>query len=230
MSDRGGYGQFCPVSMASEIVCTRWTPLILRELICGTTRFNDLRRGLPRISPTLLSQRLKELEAAGVLETVPLSGGVNEYRLTEMGRELEPVIMALGSWGHRWIESSISLRNLDPTLLMWDMRRNLNAAALPARRTVIQFLYPEPSPANQTWWIVADKGQVDLCKTDPGHEVDLVIDADLRSMTAVWMGLARLRDEIAAGRIKLDGDRALARTVETWLGLSGFAPLERRVA
>lgn len=120
--DRGTYGQFCPVAMAAEIVCTRWTALVLRELLSGSTRFNDLRRGLPSMSPTLLSKRLKELEKAGVVEAVRAPNRGVEYKLTEAGEELRPVVMSLGSWGQRWIESSISLKNLDPSLLMWDMR------------------------------------------------------------------------------------------------------------
>ena len=142
MDDRGSYGQFCPVAMASEILCTRWTTLVVRELLCGSTRFNDLRRGVPRMSPALLSKRLKELERAGVVRTVPVAGG-HEYRLTEAGEELRPVIVGMGSWGQRWVESQLSLRNLDPSLLMWDMRRNLNPEPLPPRRCTIQFLYPE---------------------------------------------------------------------------------------
>jgi DNA-binding HxlR family transcriptional regulator len=229
MSDRG-YAQFCPLSMAAEIICTRWTPLILREFICGSTRFNDLRRGVPKMSPTLLSKRLKELEAAGVIATVDAPGGGTEYRLTPMGAELEPLILGLGAWGHRWIESRLSLRNLDPSLLMWDMRRHLNPRPLPPRRCTIQFLYPELAEADRAWWLVVEDGSVDLCSTDPGYDIDLVISGSLRSMTAVWMGMVPIGDEVAAGRLRVDGDRALARSVGDWLGLSHFAPEPRRVA
>jgi len=133
MEDRGSYGQFCPVSMASEIVCSRWTTLVVRELLCGTTRFNDLRRGVPRMSPALLSKRLKELERAGVVQTRRNESGVVEYHLTEAGEDLRPLILGLGFWGQRWVESQLSLKNLDPSLLMWDMRRNLNPEALAAQ-------------------------------------------------------------------------------------------------
>lgn len=230
MSDRGGYGQFCPVSMAAELVCTRWTALILREFLCGSTRFNDLRRGLPRMSPALLSKRLKELEEAGIIASVDLVGGGSEYRLTPMGRDLEPLIIGLGNWGHRWIESRISLKNLDPSLLMWDMRRHLRPAPLPSRRCTIQFLYPELAEGDRAWWLVVEGGEVDLCKIDPGYEVDIIVTGSLRSMTAVWMGIATLKDERQAGRLAIDGDRILARTIDRWLGLSHFAPLARNVA
>ena len=137
---RGSYGQFCPVAMAAEILCTRWTVLVLRELLCGTTRFNDLRRGVPRMSPSLLSKRLKELEDAGIIMAVPTGHpGVMDYRPTEAGESLRSVIMSLGFWGQHWIEPSLSLKHLDPALLMWDMRRNLRPDLLPARRCTINF-------------------------------------------------------------------------------------------
>jgi DNA-binding HxlR family transcriptional regulator len=166
------YGQFCPVAMAAEILCSRWTMLLLREMLCGSTRFNDLRRGLPRMSPTLLSKRLKELELSGVIRTVPNDAGITEYHLTEAGEELRPIVTGIGFWGQRWVESRLSLRNLDPSLLMWDMRRNLNADPLPPRRCTIQFLYPELPEGVRNWWLVVSDGKVDLCQSDPGFEVD----------------------------------------------------------
>lgn len=229
MAERGGYGEFCPVSMASEIVCTRWTTLILRELLMGSTRFNDIRRAMPRLSPTLLSTRLKELEAAGIL-SVETGSGATHYILTEMGQELLPIVTALGSWGHRWIESRISLRNLNPSLLMWDMRRRLDPQPLPPRRCTIQFLYPELAEGDRRWWLVVDESGVDLCKTDPGYEVDLLVTGSLRSMTAIWMGITTLRAERSAGRVEVDGDPAIARSMDAWLGLSAFAAEPRRVA
>jgi DNA-binding HxlR family transcriptional regulator len=230
MPEATGYGQFCPVAMAAEILCTRWTALVIREMLCGTTRFNDLRRGVPRMSPSLLSKRLKELEEAGVVRAVPTAAGVVEYRLTEAGEELRPIIMGIGFWGQKWVESRSSLRNLDPSLLMWDMRRNLRPEPLPPRRCTIQFLYPELSDARRNWWLVVDGGAVDLCGFDPGFEVDLLVTASLRSMTAIWMGHARVGQEVAAGRVQIDGDPAVARSMQQWLGLSVFAPGARRVS
>jgi DNA-binding HxlR family transcriptional regulator len=230
MPETASYGQFCPVAMAAEILCSRWTALVLREMLCGSTRFNDLRRGVPRMSPSLLSKRLKELEQAGVVRTVPNAAGVVEYRLTEAGEELRPLIMGMGFWGQKWVESQLSLRNLDPALLMWDMRRNLDPRPLPPKRCTIQFLYPELSEARKNWWLVVDGGGVDLCSVDPGYEVDLLVTASLRSMTAVWMGLAKMGQEVAAGRVQIDGDPAVARSMEQWLGLSVFASGVRRAS
>jgi DNA-binding HxlR family transcriptional regulator len=229
MGDRGGYGQFCPVAMASEILCSRWTVLVLREMLCGSTRFNDLRRGVPRMSPALLSKRLKELERAGVVVATPNQKGVMEYRLSPAGEELRPIVLGMGFWGQRWVESQLSLKNLDPSLLMWDMRRNLNPKPLPPRRCTIQFQYPELPENRRNWWLVVDGGEVDLCGFDPGFEVDLLVIGPLRSMTAVWMGLSAIRQEVEAGRVELLGNREVARTMQAWLGLSAFAGAARAV-
>jgi DNA-binding HxlR family transcriptional regulator len=217
--------------MAAEIICSRWTALVLRELLCGTTRFNDLRRGVPRMSPTLLSKRLKELIEAGVITASPAGpSGVLEYKLTKAGEELRGVIMSLGTWGQRWVESTISLKNLDASLLMWDMRRNINPRPLPGRRCTVNFFYPEIRDARKTWWLVIDGGKVDLCGVDPGYEVDLYVRGSLRSMTSVWMGLSTLKAEIDAGRLELTGDKAIARSMHGWLGLSPFAKEKNRLA
>lgn len=226
---RAGYQQFCPVAMAAELLCNRWTVVLLRELIAGSTRFNDLRRGVPKMSPTLLSQRLKELELAGVLERRAVAGerGLFDYHLTEAGRDLRPVVEAMGFWGQRWIEARQSLKNLDPSLLMWDMRRNLDPTPLPDRRVVIQFLYRELPEARRSWWLVVEpEGQVDLCSVDPGFDVDLYVATDLRTMTAIWMGLTTVAKE--AGKVDLTGSRPLARRMQTWLGLSPFAVEAKR--
>ncbi len=221
---QAGYKQFCPVAMAAEILCSRWTMVLIRELIAGTTRFNDLRRGVPKMSPTLLSQRLKELREAGVIERRDLKSekGVFEYHLTSAGKDLRPVIEAMGLWGQKWVESHASLKNLDPSLLMWDMRRNLNPAPLPERTAVIQFLYPELPKSKQRWWLVIEpEGEGDLCWADPGFEVDLYVTTDLRTMTAIWMGLTTVKKE--QQRIDFIGDKGIAKSMQVWLGLSPFA-------
>jgi len=206
--------------------------LVLRELVAGSKRFNDLRRGLPRMSPALLSQRLKELEAANVISRNPSASepGVFEYHLTAAGRELEPVVQGFGVWGQRWIDAELSLQHLDAPLLMWDIRRNINPDPMPARRVVVQFQYRD-LPANQrSWWLLVDReADIDLCAIDPGFDVDLYISTDLRTMTAIWMGADTVRAALRAERLLLTGDRQLAANVETWLSLSPFAK-ERRLA
>ncbi|MDB6063510.1 MAG: transcriptional regulator [Verrucomicrobiaceae bacterium] len=227
---QASYKQFCPLAMATELLCTRWTLVLIRELIAGSTRFNDLRRGIPRMSPTLLSQRLTELEQAGVVERKVLQSekGVFEYHLTESGRDLNAVVEALGCWGQRWISTESSLENLDPTLLMWDMRRNLNPTPLPNKRTVIQFLYSDLPEAQSLWWLVVEpEGDVDLCWYDPGFEVTLYVTTDLRTMTAIWMGYTSVAKERA--KIKLSGPQNIIKTMQTWLGLSHFANVKKQV-
>jgi DNA-binding HxlR family transcriptional regulator len=228
---QGSYGQFCPVAMAAEIICSRWTALVLRELLSGTTRFNDLRRGVPLMSPTLLSKRLKELAEAGVIAVTPTGQrGMVEYKLTQAGEDLRGIVMSLGVWGQRWVESSLSLKNLDPSLLMWDMRRSLLLSSFPDRKCTVKFTYPELGTGRKSWWIVIESGVAELCSVDPGHDVDLYVRAVLRNMTAVWMGMSTLKAEIDAGHIVLTGDKVLARTMQTWLGLSPFAVEKSRVA
>lgn len=224
------YDQFCPVAMASEILCSRWTMVLLRELIAGSTRFNELRRGVPRMSPALLAKRLRELELAGVVEhRASEDGRTAEYVLTEAGRDLRPVIMAVGLWGQRWVQAQTSLRNLDPGLLMWDMRRNINPVPLPSKRCVIQFLYPDAPAGKRAWWLIVDRNLLDLCSVDPGLDVDLYVVADLRAMTAIWMGLSTVAAEVEVGNLELTGDPRLADQMQSWLGLSPFAAEKKRV-
>jgi DNA-binding HxlR family transcriptional regulator len=228
---QAGYKQFCPLAMAAEVLCTRWTMVLMRELMAGSTRFNDLRRGVPKMSPTLLSQRLKELEQFGIVERRALLSerGVFEYQLTEAGRDIGPVVEAMGFWGQKWVESELSLKNLDPSLLMWDMRRNLNPAPLPKTRTVIQFLYSDLPSTKSHWWLVVEPaGDVDLCWSDPGFDVDLYVTTDLRTMTSIWMGVTTVDRE--RRKIEFSGARAIASSMQGWLGLSPFSVVEKRAS
>lgn len=226
-----GYKQFCPVAMAAEVLCTRWTMVLLRELLAGSTRFNDLRRGVPKMSPSLLAQRLRDLEQAGIVARRPLKRekGLFEYKLTDAGEELRPLIVSMGTWGQRWVESQLSPRNLDPSLLMWDMRRNLNPAPLPNQRVVVQFLYRDLPKSKRDWWLVVEPdGEVDLCWSEPGFEIDLHVSSDLKTMTAIWMGLQTIKE--SGDAVNIDGNKALRNTMQTWLGLSPFATETRRVS
>lgn len=227
------YRQFCPVAMASELLCTRWTIVLLRELMCGTYRFNELRRGVPRMSPALLSQRLKELEEAGVVEREAVGGepGLFAYKLTPAGQELRPLVEGFGRWGQRWVPSHLSLEKLDAQLLMWDLRRNVHPDPLPSRQRVIQFHYPDAARNEQRWWlIVRPDAPIDLCSVDPGFDVDLYVRSDLRTMTAIWMGLDHFPAAIDDGRLVLTGDRDLTAALPRWLKLSPFAAEPRMVA
>lgn len=228
-----GYNQFCPVSMAAEIICSRWMLLVLRELVMGSTRFNALRRGLPSMSPALLSKRLKELEAAGIVARIAVERepGVFEYQLTEAGRELRPIIEAVGVWGHKWITTEATLKRLDANLLMWDIRRNINTDPMPSRRTLIQFIFNDRPPPERNYWLIVEPGnEVDLCLLDPGFDVDLYLSTELRTMTEIWLGYTAIGSAIENGRLVLTGSAKLAATLRAWLKLSMFAKVEKKVA
>lgn len=212
------YGQFCPVALGAEMFAERWTPLILRELLNGGHRFNDLHRGLPRISRALLAQRLASLERAGLLQrrTGP------EYHLTEAGLALRPVIDALGHWGYRFAATELHAEHLDAGLLMWFLRRRLRTENVPARRTVVQFQF-RPRGNSPTFWLVMRPSETDLCTTDPGHGVDLYVDAELSAMAHVFLGRLSLRSALRDGRVELEGPAGLRKAFPTWIGISPFA-------
>lgn len=183
------YGQFCPVAQALEIVGERWTLLVVRELLCGHYRFGEILHGVPLMSRSLLAQRLKSLEEAGVVERCARGkGAAFEYRLTPAGRELEPVVFGLGSWGQRWVKQKSDAKQLDPVLLMWDMRRNLDRERLPDGLTVVMFWFRDLPARRSRYWLRVEHREVELCLTNPGFEVALSVETTLRTMVEVWMG------------------------------------------
>lgn len=224
------YGQFCPVAKAAEIFAERWTPLVVRELLCGSHRFNDLHRGVPLISRSLLTQRLRQLEGAGIVERRPANrGGGSEYHLTPAGEEFRPVVMMLGEWGQRWTRRFESI-DLDPNLLLWDMQRWLNRKRFPPRRVVIRFEFrgvPRIYRARSRWWLVVEPEAVDVCIKDPGFEVDVAVSADLAAMTKLWLGDLGFRAATRDGLIAVEGPSELRDAFPTWLALSPFATVDR---
>jgi DNA-binding HxlR family transcriptional regulator len=221
------YGQLCPVAKAMELLDERWTMLIVRELICGSTHFNALRRGVPRISPARLSKRLQTLVRAGVVERW-VDGNRVTYRLTDAGRELAPIVESLGRWGIRWIPE-LGDEDLDPQLLLWDIHRNIDTEAVPDGRTVIAFVFPDVAPSTRRWWLVISHGGVDVCDADPGHPVRVTVEAPLRTLVRIWRGdvgwAAALRD----GELVLHGEEQARRALPRWLKLSTFAGTPRPV-
>jgi len=227
------YQQFCLLAKTSEVLGGRWTILLLSELLAGSTRFNDLRRAVPRMSPALLSKRLKELEESGILEKVPLAKdpGVMEYRPTPSGLELKPILEAMAVWGHRWEGVEPQLGKLDAGLLMWNMRRKVMVDKLPQRRVVIQFMFPEQHEGENNYWFLIDpETGADLCCIDPGFDVDLYVRTDLRTMTAVYMGMESYAAAVEDGKLLLIGDSGLEKDMLSWLRLSRFACVEKQVA
>jgi DNA-binding HxlR family transcriptional regulator len=229
MPKRKGYGQFCPVARAAEVVAERWTPLVLRELLLGSRRFNDLRRGVPLMSASLLSLRLKELENVGVVRRTELERGKGySYELTESGAELGPVIDMLGLWGNKWIRRELSGDELDPSLLLWDIRRRVDLTKMPAAgRVVIQFDLEGAPHKKSRWWLVVDRGEIDLCLVHPGTEPQLSVASNVKALSAVWLGNRDLPGAIRNGEIRLQGSAPLAKSFAKWFGLSSFAHLGR---
>jgi len=224
------YSQFCPLSKTAEVLGEKWTLLIVRELVLGSTRFSQIQRALPRMSPTVLNTRLAELDERGVIvrKKIPEQKGF-EYRLTESGRELYPLLLKMSEWGMRWARSHIRDEELDVEFLMGDVRRRLDTAKLPDGRTVLKFSYTDLKDFAE-WWLKIDDRKIEVCLEDPGYEVDVFFTADLKTMTEVWMGDLPLRKAQADRRLKIVGSPALLRNLTSWFPLhmlAGIRPVRR---
>ena len=219
------YYQFCPVAKAMELLDERWTMLIVRELVTGSQHFNDLRRGVPRMSPTLLSKRLHQLVRAGIIIRQADATQVR-YVLTEAGQELLPVVEALGTWGVRWM-GELGDEDLDPKLLLWDMHRNIDHGAVPAGSTVVQFTFPDVPAKTRHWWLVITPEQADVCDADPGYPVAVTVTASLRRMVLLWRGDLGWPEALCSGAIQLSGPETLRRALPRWFKLSAFAVVPR---
>jgi DNA-binding HxlR family transcriptional regulator len=218
-----GYSQFCPVAKGAEIFNERWTPLILREMMCGSRRFNDLRRGNPMMSPSLLSQRLKFLEQAGVVEKKTGKDDSVEYALTESGRDLGEVVTRLGLWGLKWARSRLTEDDYDPQLLMWNVRRRIDTSGFPPGRVVLSFMFRDMPSNRRAYWLVVDNGDVDLCIKFPGFDVDLAFITTSKTMADIWMGYTTIRNETRNGNLTLEGSRDLKRNIDDWFTCSVFS-------
>lgn len=210
------YGQFCPLAQAAQLLCERWTLLLIREFIAGSTRFSELKKGVPQMSPTLLSTRIKQLIQYGIVER---QGSKNNpvYRLTPAGLELRGVVELMGAWGHRWARTQLDDNDLDAGLLMWDMRRSVDPAAFPKNRIVVNFFYHDAPRGAQQWWLISENDEIDLCLDDPLFDVDLIIKSSLATMTAVWTCQMEFGEAQRKGSIKVLGDPKLAKNLQQWL-------------
>ena len=218
------YGQFCTVARGAEVLGELWTPLVVRELLCGSRRFNEIRRGVPRMSATLLTQRLRKLEELGVIERRRGKAGW-EYHPTQAGEELRPIVVGLGHWGARWIGSRLKPAQLDAGFLMWDIRRFAQLEKFPAgRRVVIHFRFTDALRRERLWWLVVENRTVDLCRDDPGHEVTVVVESTVRALTEIWTGDSDPEKAILAGQLSVIGAGRRGQMLWRWLGRSMFAP------
>lgn len=222
-----GYGQFCPVAKSTELIGEKWTLLVLRELLLGTTRFNDFQRALSRMSPTLLVRRLRHLEECGIVirKKLPSQRGY-EYRLTAAGKELAPLIETLAVWGMRWARSQLTDDELDVEFLMRELQRRLQTQYLPDGQTVICITFDELT-SHQKWWLLAEGDDVDLCTEDPGKDVDLYLNSSVRTLVEVWEGALDVRTALRNKAITAHGMRHLIRTMPDWFGVSAYKDVNR---
>ena len=223
------YGQFCPIAKSAEIIGDPWSILIVREMLLGSSRFNVLQRGLPRISPTVLNTRLHELEERGVIIKRRLNGQRgHEYRLTPAGRELSAVVEALAVWGMRWARDEMRPADLDVSFLMFDIQRRIDTTALPEGATVLCFQFTDVKNKNfRRWWLICQGSEVDLCYEDPGKDVDCYVAGTSRDMIGIWMGDIPLSTALEAGSVQLTGERHVCRTFPKWFTLSAAAKTPR---
>jgi DNA-binding HxlR family transcriptional regulator len=218
------YGQFCPVAAAAEVLTERWTLLVIREMLGGSRRFNDIHRGVPLMSSSLLAQRLRKLQRVGVVERARRTDAPgHEYRLTQAGEELGPVLWEIGLWGRRWAQPDVGRDEPDVGLLMWWLHRAVPIHALPDERVVVRFHYSAAPAETRSWWLVLARPEVDLCLTDPGFGDDLVVRSDPTTVTAVFMGDLAIGDALRERRLRLEGPEHLVRAFPSWMGLGPFA-------
>ncbi|MFK7844895.1 MAG: winged helix-turn-helix transcriptional regulator [Rhodothermales bacterium] len=223
-----GYGQYCPLALTTELLGQRWMILVVSRLIDGCTTFNEIHRGVPRISPSLLSQRLSELESAGLMNKIKREGKRTfSYQLTDAGWALEDIVMQMAVWGQEWARD-MTLDDLDPAFLAWSMHVRINSELMPEGRTVLEFDFSGAPKGHHRFWLVNTDGKVDMCLKYPGFDSDIVVHADLRVFVEAWRGFRDLKGEINAGRIKLEGPSALKRAFPDWLMLSALAPYRRK--
>ena len=215
MEVASGYGQYCPITRAVEVLGERWSVLIIRDLLCGATRFNELSRGNPRLSRTLLSKRLRQLERAGIVDHLD-----DEYLLTEAGEALRPVVMGLGEWGAKYQFGDPRESELDAELLMWWVHTRLDFSLLPDRRMVIEFRF---RGVRDRFWIMRDGQGPSVCLHDPGFEIDATIESDLATMYEVWLGRRNLKKEIRSGEIQIHGTPAIVKRLPSAMLLSPIA-------
>jgi DNA-binding HxlR family transcriptional regulator len=223
------YGRFCPVSLTTEVLADRWTPLIVRELVLGNTRFNDIARGLPGISRSLLVQRLRHLERRGVIERWPVPGGQgSEYLLTPAGKDLEGIIDAFGRWAIEWLFEELSPHEVPPHTLMWWMHRRTDPAQFPPGRVMLEFAFVDPEPLSV--WLVLEHGEVSVCRAHPGFDTDLVLRASTAAFSDLFNGVHTWAESLRTGAIEVSGPRRLVRALPSWFLWSPWAAATRERA
>lgn len=229
MENKHGYNHFCPVALTSELICNRWTTLILRAFFCGATRYSDIQNSAPMMSSAILSQRLKELEHANIIETIPaIANRRKQYKLTPAGKALFPIIEQMGIWAQNWLRREITLEeNMNPDVLFWELRRLNIARGIDVEcRRVTEFRVSGVPAAKQRYWLIFEPGDIEICIKDPGHEVDLWVSSSIKTLVEVWLGHIQLGQAYENGSLQLDGARSEIEAFSKWFALSHFAHAE----
>ncbi len=221
------YGQFCPVAKAAELFCERWTPLIVRDLAFGATRFSELQRGVPLMSPTLLSRRLKQLVSEGVVERRRSETGKSwTYHLTPAGLEFAPLVETLGVWGQRWSRRQLAEGEIDLGLLLWTLERSVKANAFGKERAVIHLQFSDQPASKDRWWFVNHRHECELCLEDPGYDVDLYLTCSLPDMIYLVRGDLTLATALSTDRLDVVGSSSARKKLSDWLNLSPLTQIK----
>jgi DNA-binding HxlR family transcriptional regulator len=218
-----GYGQFCPVAKTAEILGERWTFLIIRELLTGSHRFNDIHRGVPKMSRTLLSRRLRKLADSGIVRREQTGDGRVRYELTEAGLELRPVVEMIGAWGQRWLAGPLE-DELDLSLLLWELRRTANGGGLAERTVRVRFDFTDHADFPQTLWEVAPDGRIEAFNVDPDRGADLVVRASASELAEIWLGRRSLVAAVAE-----DGPDSAPAYPAAYDGVIGVTAVDARL-
>jgi DNA-binding HxlR family transcriptional regulator len=223
------YGQYCSLAMSAEFLCSRWTMLILRELLFKSSSFNDIARGVPRMSRTLLSKRLKELIEIGVVKRTAVdTGNQADYTLTEAGDALGNVVFSMAKWGQEWLNIEPSVKDVDADLLMWDIRRNVTPISILPKSFVVHFLLTDVPKKKSDRWLVFSKEQVDLCYVDHNFDVDVQIEVSAKTLAKIWMGWASFEEAVLSKQIVLRGPEKFTKIALEWLGRSSLAHIQKQ--
>ena len=229
MSKKPNYGQFCPLSLAAEFLCTRWTMLVLRELILGSSTFNDISRGVPRMSRTLLSTRLKELIKLSLInKTKPVASNHAKYTLTPAGKALSNVVFSMADWGQEWLEIDLSIDDKEADHLLWSIRRNATHLSVLPNPFIVEIVLTDQPIKRQFSWLIFEENNIDLCIIDKDFNVDVQIKATAETLTKVWMGWSDFQEEIKSGHLEIFGETKYTSIAHQWLGRSRVASIKKQ--
>lgn len=208
------YANYCPVAATTSVIGDYWTPLIVRELLYGTLRFNQLARNLPTISRSLLSDRLRKLERAGVIECTRNARNATTYAVTDAGRDLKALIDAMNDWGLRWGRREPNPEDVDPVLVICMLKDRMHVEKLPTERVVIEVLAEGERQARA--WLVCEGQGVSMCFDPPTYEVDLWVRGKVPVLYGIWLQTTTMAAALENRDIEIEGSLHFARRFSDW--------------